>query len=148
MLSIPDMAIIGALALIFFGPDQLPKVARKAGQVVREVQNTSQAFLREMERAADVEPTQPGSEAPLHGYETPLHGYGEPLTFEPLPPEYIAPQELEHESEHTAAPSETPGAMPAETASAVPGETQGAMPAETPSVTPGVPKSAGAADSG
>ncbi len=45
--------IIGAAALIFFGPDQLPKVARRAGQVVRDVQNTSQTFIREMERAAD-----------------------------------------------------------------------------------------------
>jgi Sec-independent protein translocase protein TatA len=47
------MLIIGAAALIFFGPDQLPKVARRAGQVVRDVQNTSQSFIREMERAAD-----------------------------------------------------------------------------------------------
>jgi sec-independent protein translocase protein TatA len=56
MLSIPDMAIIGALALIVFGPEQLPKVARKAGQVIRDVQNTSQSFIREMERAADDTP--------------------------------------------------------------------------------------------
>jgi Sec-independent protein translocase protein TatA len=45
--------IIGAAALIFFGPDQLPKVARRVGRVVRDVQMTSQAFVREMERAAD-----------------------------------------------------------------------------------------------
>jgi sec-independent protein translocase protein TatA len=53
MLSIPDMAMLGAAALIFFGPEQLPKVARKVGLVVREVQNTSQSFIREMEAAAD-----------------------------------------------------------------------------------------------
>jgi Sec-independent protein translocase protein TatA len=53
LLSPADMLIIGAAALLFFGPDQLPKVAKRAGQVVREVQNTSQAFIREMERAAD-----------------------------------------------------------------------------------------------
>jgi sec-independent protein translocase protein TatA len=53
MLSIPDMAVIGTVALLVFGPDQLPKVARKAGQLVRDVQNTSQSFIREMERAAD-----------------------------------------------------------------------------------------------
>jgi Sec-independent protein translocase protein TatA len=47
------MLIIGAVALIAFGPDQLPKVARKAGQAMRDVQNTSQSFIREMERAAD-----------------------------------------------------------------------------------------------
>jgi len=53
LLSPADMLIIGAAALLFFGPDQLPKVARRAGQVVREVQSTSQSFIREMERAAD-----------------------------------------------------------------------------------------------
>ena len=47
------MLIIGAVALIAFGPDQLPKVARKAGQAMRDVQNTSQSFIREMERAAE-----------------------------------------------------------------------------------------------
>jgi hypothetical protein len=50
------MLIIGAVALIAFGPDQLPKVARRAGQVMRDVQNTSQSFIREMERAADDTP--------------------------------------------------------------------------------------------
>jgi sec-independent protein translocase protein TatA len=53
MLSIPDMALLGAAALLLFGPDQLPRVARKAGAVMRDIQNTSQAFVREMERAAD-----------------------------------------------------------------------------------------------
>ena len=47
------MLLIGAAALLFFGPDQLPKVARRAGQVVRDVQATSASFIREMERAAD-----------------------------------------------------------------------------------------------
>jgi TatA/E family protein of Tat protein translocase len=53
LLSPVDVLIIGAVALVVFGPDQLPKVARRAGQVVREVQNTSASFIREMERAAD-----------------------------------------------------------------------------------------------
>jgi len=53
MLSIPDMALLGAAALMFFGPEQLPKVARKAGMLIRDVQNTSQSFIREMERAGE-----------------------------------------------------------------------------------------------
>ncbi len=53
MLSPLDMLVIGGAALIFFGPDQLPSVARKVGGVVRELQMTSQSFIREMERAAD-----------------------------------------------------------------------------------------------
>jgi Sec-independent protein translocase protein TatA len=59
MLSIPDMAILGAAALLLFGPEQLPRVLRKAGQVTREIQNTSQTFIREMERAADVQDAPP-----------------------------------------------------------------------------------------
>jgi len=60
MFSVADMAVAGAVALILFGPDQLPKVARKAGQLVRDVQNTSQSFIRELERAAD----EPAAHAP------------------------------------------------------------------------------------
>ena len=47
------MAVIGALALMLFGPEQLPKVAKRFGHVMRDMQNTSQAFIRELERAAD-----------------------------------------------------------------------------------------------
>lgn len=46
--------VVFAAALLFFGPEQLPQVARKVGRITRDVQNTSQAFLREMERAADL----------------------------------------------------------------------------------------------
>lgn len=53
MLSIPDVAILGGLALLLFGPDRLPKIAREAGRVMRDLQNTSQEFIRELERAAD-----------------------------------------------------------------------------------------------
>lgn len=81
MLSVPDIAIIGAVALLVFGPEQLPKVARKFGTVMRDVQNTSQQFIREMERAAeepevpvaplDVEPfPHPAYEPTLPGLET------------------------------------------------------------------------------
>jgi Sec-independent protein translocase protein TatA len=64
MLSASDIAILGAVALLVFGPEQLPKVARKFGTVMRDVQNTSQQFIREMERAADeYEPERPYLEA-------------------------------------------------------------------------------------
>jgi sec-independent protein translocase protein TatA len=55
MLSIPEMALLGAAALMLFGPEQLPRVARKAGNVMREIQNTSHSFIRELERAADLQ---------------------------------------------------------------------------------------------
>lgn len=65
MLSLPDMAILGVLALLVFGEQKLPGIMRQAGRVMREVQNTSQSFIREMERAADVsEPPKPVEQPP------------------------------------------------------------------------------------
>lgn len=68
MLSASDIAILGAVALLVFGPEQLPKVARKFGSVMRDVQNTSSQFIREMERAAD-EPERPHLEAVPSPYD-------------------------------------------------------------------------------
>ncbi len=54
------MAILGVLALLVFGEKKLPGVMRQAGRIMRDVQNTSQSFLREMDRAADItEPVPP-----------------------------------------------------------------------------------------
>ena len=78
MLSIPDLAIVGVFALLVFGPDKLPGVMRKAGHVMRDIQNTSQGFIREMEHAADVtEPPKPWA-PPEHSEDPayPMHGYG------------------------------------------------------------------------
>ena len=83
MLSIPDMALLGAAALLLFGPEQLPRVARKAGSVMREIQNTSQSFIREMERAADLQDEKEAADkAPPY----------EPAAYEPVPYE-AAPYE-------------------------------------------------------
>ena len=74
MLSIPDMALLGAAALLLFGPEQLPRVARKAGNVMREIQNTSSSFIREMERAADLADApspHPSVYEPVTPYEPP-----------------------------------------------------------------------------
>ena len=78
MLSIPDLAIVGVFALLVFGPDKLPGVMRKAGHVMRDIQNTSQGFIREMERAADVSEPQKPWAPPEHPDDPayPMHGYG------------------------------------------------------------------------
>lgn len=92
MLSVPDMAIAGVVALLLFGPDQLPKVARKAGAFVRDIQNTSQSFIREMERAADEpEPYEP------------------PETPEAETPEAETPEPGATESERPGAETPVPG---------------------------------------
>jgi TatA/E family protein of Tat protein translocase len=63
MFSVPDILVVSVLALLLFGPDRLPKIMRQAGRFVREVQQTSQSFVAEMERAADAhEPPPPPPE--------------------------------------------------------------------------------------
>src|SRR5450755_2992496 len=47
-----DMAAIFVVALLLFGPEQLPKVARQLGDAMRHMQNTTQSFMLEMDRAA------------------------------------------------------------------------------------------------
>jgi sec-independent protein translocase protein TatA len=129
MLSIPDMALLGAAALMFFGPEQLPKVARKVGLLVRDVQNTSQSFIREMERAADEPAYSPdisrahlieeaAGTAPAPAYVPPVHDpyLGESYDVSTLHDEHVAAAYAEHTaqieppaSKHAnAAPEMTP----------------------------------------
>jgi sec-independent protein translocase protein TatB len=84
MLSPSDTAIVFLLALLLFGPEQLPKLARQLGEAMRHIQNTTHTFMQEMERAAD------SSEAHEHGSD-------EPAPFE-------APNPGEEASETEASP--------------------------------------------
>lgn len=61
MLSPADTAIVFVLALLLFGPDQLPKIARQLGEAMRHIQNTTHTFMQEMERAADTSEVPPAS---------------------------------------------------------------------------------------
>ncbi|MGZ3498693.1 MAG: twin-arginine translocase TatA/TatE family subunit [Vulcanimicrobiaceae bacterium] len=91
MFSLPEMGILGVLALLLFGPEKLPGIMRQVGRVTREIQATSQTFIREMERAADVnEPVTPppykppeyrDDEPPLPE-ESPVSDAGEPVETE------------------------------------------------------------------
>jgi Sec-independent protein translocase protein TatA len=92
MLSVPDMMVLGAAALLFFGPEQLPRVARKAGNVMREIQNTSQSFIRELERAADVEDAKDAKPYEPTPYDTaPYDAAYDTAHYEPPAPEPDAP---------------------------------------------------------
>jgi sec-independent protein translocase protein TatB len=66
--SVPDILVVSVLALLLFGPERLPKMMRQAGRFMREVQNTSQSFVAEMERAADMadEPRPTAAPPPVH----------------------------------------------------------------------------------
>ena len=52
MLSPSDTILIFVVALLLFGPEQVPKIARQLGDAMRHVQNTTGAFMAEMDRAA------------------------------------------------------------------------------------------------
>jgi len=52
MLSPSDTIFIFVVALLLFGPEQLPKIARQLGNAMRHVQSTTSAFMAEMDRAA------------------------------------------------------------------------------------------------
>jgi TatA/E family protein of Tat protein translocase len=78
MFSVPDILVVSVLALLLFGPDRLPRAMRQAGRFMRDVQNTSHAFIAEMERAADVPepsmpPPAPAPEAPEPETGTPKY---------------------------------------------------------------------------
>ena len=60
-----DMAAIFVIALLLFGPEQLPKVARQVGEVMRHMQSTTQSFMLEMDRAAREHEVAPSIEEPL-----------------------------------------------------------------------------------
>jgi Sec-independent protein translocase protein TatA len=60
-----DMATIFVIALLLFGPDQLPKVARQVGEVMRHMQNTTQSFMLEMDRAAREHDVVPVADTPV-----------------------------------------------------------------------------------
>lgn len=88
MFSIPDIGLLGIIALLVFGPEQLPKIMRQVGRVTREVQSTSQSFIREMERAADVN------------------------TYEPPPPDFTTVPEPPEPLEPFEAPAREPDPPP------------------------------------
>ncbi len=120
MLSVPDMMVLGAAALLFFGPEQLPKVARKAGNVMRDIQNTSQSFIRELERAADA-----GDAKDAKPYEEPPPYEGGPYdtayeapNFDPPAPEPDAP--VADAGEKLAEPRPALDLQPSEPAEAPP----------------------------
>jgi sec-independent protein translocase protein TatB len=52
MLSPSDTAIVFLVALLLFGPEQLPKIARQLGVAMHKMQATTHSFMLEMERAA------------------------------------------------------------------------------------------------
>jgi Sec-independent protein translocase protein TatA len=96
------MIVIGGIALLVFGPDQLPKVARKAGGLIRDVQLQSQSFIREMERAADDVDFRDAMRSPVerHAEPAPVEHFADPAPA----PEPYAYESAAYEPEPDARP--------------------------------------------
>ena len=55
-LGVPELLIIGCIALLIFGPSRLPKMGRALGDTLREMKNAGKELTSNFEDAAKDEP--------------------------------------------------------------------------------------------
>ena len=60
--GLPEMAVIGAVALLVFGPKRLPELGRTLGKTLKGFQSASKEFEREINKAM-AEPEESGDAA-------------------------------------------------------------------------------------
>lgn len=75
MLSIPHLIVIFVIALVIFGPEKLPELARNAGKLMAEfrratsdIRGTFETHMRDLEREANdrrIDSVRPASGAPV-----------------------------------------------------------------------------------
>ncbi|HEY6359281.1 MAG TPA: twin-arginine translocase TatA/TatE family subunit [Vicinamibacterales bacterium] len=107
MLSPSDTILIFVVALLLFGPEQVPKIARQLGDAMRHVQNTTSSFMAEMDRAAAAAEikSQPVWEPPSDASWQTVHDDG------------ATPEHGGEETASTAHADSAPDAAPADAAS-------------------------------
>ena len=67
--GLPEMAVIGAVALLVFGRKRLPEFGRTLGKTLKGFQSASKEFEREISKAmADPESTPPSDDEPSEGH--------------------------------------------------------------------------------
>jgi sec-independent protein translocase protein TatB len=54
-LGIPELLVIAVLALIVFGPERLPELARQAGKALARFRSETSKSMDELKRAADLQ---------------------------------------------------------------------------------------------
>ncbi|MGH9714802.1 MAG: Sec-independent protein translocase subunit TatA/TatB [Candidatus Acidiferrales bacterium] len=111
MLSIPHLIIIFVVALVVFGPEKLPELARNLGKVMAEfrratgeLRNTFEGHLQDLERETDQRRIggAPASAAPgLPAPATPAEG-----TVPADPPNASAAADAEHTQPEEQRPPE------------------------------------------
>ena len=60
--GLPEMAVIGAVALLVFGPKRLPELGRTLGKTLKGFQSASKEFEREINKAMAEPESLPGSD--------------------------------------------------------------------------------------
>ena len=60
--GLPEMAVIGAVALLVFGPKRLPELGRTLGKTLKGFQSASKEFEREINKSM-AEPEMSGDAA-------------------------------------------------------------------------------------
>jgi Tat protein translocase TatB subunit len=91
-----EILLIAALALVVFGPDRLPEIARQVGKVLGDVRRTTNELTGEFQRALDLDGpgvarprTPPGRTIlPPNGKTTSTTSPGSTPEDEPLRPPY------------------------------------------------------------
>jgi TatA/E family protein of Tat protein translocase len=96
MLSLPHIIIVFVVALVVFGPEKLPELARNAGKFMAEFRRMTGEFkstfdghMRELEREADERrrPAPPATPPPAPPAENSIHGD----SADAAPAEYTLP---------------------------------------------------------
>lgn len=84
-----ELVLVAALALIVFGPDKLPDIARQIGRAVGELRRVSSDVTREVQRSIQEEPSASGPrivrQPPSSPQQTPVEA-AVPDTPSILPP--------------------------------------------------------------
>ena len=98
MLSIPHLIIIFVVALVVFGPEKLPELARNLGKVMAEfrratgdLRSTFEDHMRDLEREADTRRIGGGTNAPPRVTEANVPTPGTVSTTPPNSPERAEP---------------------------------------------------------
>jgi TatA/E family protein of Tat protein translocase len=126
MLSVPHLVIIFLVALIVFGPEKLPELARTFGRAMSEFKRATgdlragfEEHMRELEREASIREAQRASAPPPNSSASPDLTASEPQhDAEPAPreleaagPEADVPMEATS-PEAAPEPAELPAAVP------------------------------------
>jgi len=56
-IGLPEIAVIGALALLVFGPKRLPELGRTLGKTLKGFQSATNEFEKEIKKAMEEEET-------------------------------------------------------------------------------------------